>query len=731
MRAGAQAPLSGKVAQYNGRPTIFVNDKPEYPMLYALTDVPGGRWAWEEVPKYNMKSFCLLGIRLIQVDIAFDHVWRADGTIVTDTVQRQLKAVLDNCPETAVLIRFHVNPPKWWQRKHPEENTVYADREPKPDISWGLQRLIEDDEETPVRTSIASEKWKEETTQKLIEFLDKLKNVPESRALIGIQVAGGVYGEWHYWGFIENEPDMSTPMETYFRKWLTEKYKTDDALRKSWNNSNVSLALAPLPTLKQRLETTGGVFRDPVKERAVIDYYEAQHHVVTDAIIHFCKVVKEHWPRPIITGAFYGYFYAVFGREAAGGHLDLQRVLTDPNIDFLCGPGTYYPSAVEMGDPYRSRSLINSVTLHGKLWLDEMDQQPPLLPLKDKGYAENLDKSIAQVRRNVLFTMTKGQGLWFYDFGPAGFNGGPRLADHGTFGWWDEPTLRENIRLLKELGERRMQATYSSDADVLVVHDTESFYNIASNKSQNSIVHRSNNWVPVGIFKSGAVHDVIHLDDLSNVDLSAYKVIVFVNTYVLSVAERKFINEKVAQSGRHLVWIYAPGYSDGKSLQKSFIEDVTGLQITMVHPEKPVEVVFDPQVAGQDITSSKESVDPLFLTLDPKIVGLGKVEGFKGSGFAKKQLKESTAWFFSLPADQPAVWRYIFREAGAHLYDDDGDVFYAGNGVLVLHSKPGGNRTVRLKNGKEIPLVMPANSTVVVDNATGATVGNGINLPRH
>ena len=29
-----------------------------------------------------------------------------------------------------------------------------------------------------------------------------------------------MYGEWHYWGFINNEPDMSEPMLQYFHGWL-------------------------------------------------------------------------------------------------------------------------------------------------------------------------------------------------------------------------------------------------------------------------------------------------------------------------------------------------------------------------------------------------------------------------------------------------------------------------------------------------------------------------------
>ena len=716
----SQSVLSGKVEMQNNRPTIFINGKPEYPMIYALTDVPGGRWTWEEVPRYNMKSFCNLGIKLIQVDVAFDHVWQEDGSIVLDTIQRQFKGVLDICPEAAIFIRFHVNPPKWWQKKFSEENTAYADREPKPDISWGLQRVIEDDEETPTRFSLASEKWKTESTKKLAELLSKLKNTKEANALVGIQVASGVYGEWHYWGFIENEPDMSKPMQVYFQTWLKEKYKTDKVLQQVWNKKNVTFATAQLPSLAERSETKAKIFRDPSLERNVIDYYEAQHQVVADDILHFCKVIKENWPRPIITGAFYGYFYSLFGRDAAGGHLQLMRVLNSPFIDFLSGPGTYYPNAVDMGDPYRSRSLINSITFHGKLWLDEMDQQTPLLPLKDKNYQESVAKSVAQIRRNVMFTFSKGQGLWFYDFGPSGFNGGPRLSDHGTFGWWDEPTVRENIKQLKQLGDQQLDKPYQSHADVLVVHDTESFYSMGSDKKYTAITHWGNNWPTVGIFKSGAVHDVIHVADLDQINLAPYKAIVFMNTFLLNAAQKKIIHDKVANANRHLIWLYASGYSDGKKLNTTNVSEVTGIEVKKIVPTTALSITIDSAVVKNYTFSVWNSVvNPMFIVSDSKAESLGLVSGTTQIGFAKKKLKESTSWFISLPPDHSKLWQYIFKEAGVHIYHESEDIFYGGNGTLTIHTKEGGTKTIHLKNGKNVLLELAPNSTTILNPETG------------
>ena len=95
-----------------------------------------------------------------------------------------------------------------------------------------------------------------------------------------------------------------------------------------------------------------------------------------------------------------------FGRQAAGGHLELHRVLRSPFIDYLSGPQAYEPEALKLGDPYRSRSLTASIRLHGKLWLDEMDafcrQQP--------AYHGELPENFAKFSTDSLAKATKKNG---------------------------------------------------------------------------------------------------------------------------------------------------------------------------------------------------------------------------------------------------------------------------------------------------------------------------------
>ncbi|MCC6412762.1 MAG: hypothetical protein IT270_13945, partial [Saprospiraceae bacterium] len=133
-----------------------------------------------------------------------------------------------------------------------------------------------------------------------------------------------------------------------------------------WHDAAATFETVQVPGIAARRILSGGNFRDPQQEQNVIDYYNCQHEMVADDILFFCRTVKQNWPRPIITGAFYGYFFSCFNRQAAGGHLALQRVMQSPDIDYLAGPQAYLPEAELPGEPYRSRSLLLSMRLYGK-----------------------------------------------------------------------------------------------------------------------------------------------------------------------------------------------------------------------------------------------------------------------------------------------------------------------------------------------------------------------------
>lgn len=722
-RPAPPPPLSARVEMLNGRPTIFINNAPETPFVYALTDVPGGRWSWEELPQRNISQFARYGVRLFQVDIFFDHLWMEDGSVDISLARRQIAAVLEARPDAALFFRLHVTAPKWWMKRHPEEWVRYADAEPEDESEEGFPRIIEEDNHPVRRVSMASARWKSEATARLREVLHALALTPEGNALVGIQVANGVYGEWHNWGFFRNEPDVSEPMNSHFRAWLKQTYGTDTALRAAWRQQGATIAAARAPGLDER-KTRAGIFRDPAREHHVVDYYTCVHQLVADNILHFAGVVKKSWPRPIITGTFYGYYFSTFGRQAAGGHLELHRILTSPLIDYLSGPQAYEPEALKLGDPYRSRSLITSVRLHGKLWLDEMDTEPTLPIPRVRNYTTVLRQGIAGVRRNVLFSTIKGMGLWFYDFGVAGVDlDGFRYNHRGSRGFWDHTAILEEIQTMKRLVEKRLTQPYRTGADVLMVYDTRSFYHTASLRGTDPISNVLIDYNTLTAFRSGVVFDPIHIDDLHRIDLSPYRVVVFGNTMVMDAATRTMIRDRVAGDGRTLVWYYAPGYSDGRSLDVAHMQDLTGFSCSPVHLDAAPVIECSFPDTTVSYTVGTDRITPLFTVDGTGADVLGRFRETGQPAVVRKTFDTHTAWYVAAPNTGMEPLRSILRQSGAHVFTSDGGFVYAGNGILVLHVREGGTHHVTLRSGRRLMFTLPSGaSTLVLDEETGESL---------
>ncbi len=725
-RTGDPEPLSGEVRMINGRPMITVNGEPCYPMIHALTDVPSGRWSWEELPQHNIRNFCQSGVRLFQLDLPMDSIWTAPGVIDISVARKQIAGVLEVCPQAGVIFRLHVRPPQWWLHEHPEEWVVYADTGYYEEQKYGLLRIIEHDNNPVRRVSMASRKWRSEVTEVFEEFLDQLSQTPEGNALVGIQVANGVYGEWHNWGFYDNEPDVSAPMEEAFRKWARDKYGTEAALRKAWNDPEAGFDSITAPGMEER--STDGIFRDPASQRRVIDYYECMHQTVADNIIHFTRVLKAGWPRPIIAGTFYGYYFSVFGRAAAGGHLQLQRILAADSIDYLSGPQAYGPESIKLGDPYRSRSLIASVRLHNKLWLDEMDVEPRIPLTKSGNYELHVQESVADIRRNAAFSYTKGMGLWFYDFNISGVDlDGYTHLTSGSQGNWDHPVVMRQIEQMQKLfRERSLHRPYESGADVLFVYDTESYYYTASLKGTDPVSSALVDYNTLAAFRSGVVFDPVHLDDLPQVDLSRYKVVVFGNTYLMNESERRFIRQKVARDGRQLVWFYAPGFIDESSggTGVEWMEELTGFKLERRPDEEApsIRLASDPDNPYQ---AGPGTVSPVFRVTDPDAEPIGSFVSSGEVAVARKAFPDHTAWFVSLPSRELEPLNGILRAAGAHVFGEPDAFFYCGGGILVMHTLTGGPRDVTLRSGKVIHLDLPEGpATILLDSESGEVLLN-------
>ena len=721
-----------EVKPYKGRPALYINGVPTVPQFYALTDRPTGNRSYEALPSHSIAQFAKAGFKLYQLDIWFEEMLPENGALDITEARRQVQGVLKHCPDAAVMFRLHVNPPFWWLEQHPEECCRFADDTLQPEPYRPLhQNYLWQDLNTVPRCSYASQKWQRWMEGNVAEFCRQLAVTDEGRHVMGIQIANGLNGEHHQWGFVKHDPDVSEPMQLFFRQFLKDKYHTEMALRKAWNLPSATFENATLPGM-ERHQTSAGIFRDPQKEQAVADYYECQHKVVTQSILGFAKVVRENWPRPVTIGCFYGYYLSLFGRQAAGGHLCEQDILTSPYIDFLCAPQAYNKNSRLPGGPALSRGLVESVNLHGKLWLDEMDQPSHLGYVYLGGLQMYpLEESIQILRKFVLGPFLRGGGMWFYDFGPLMCSG-----------WWDDPAYMEDIARMHKVEEQYFQHEQNCPADVLLVFDTKVFFHTASRDTDDPITDQTSvNVVPIEVFKSGVAAATCYLSDLPQMPLGQYKAVVFVNCFLLTAEQRQWIRKNVAKDGRSLIWLTAPGYNDGKRLDLRHVCEAAGMRLDTFSAFRIPDIRFgaafgDSLQKGAKIAEVGKTIfmntndsirafrQTFFHVTDGGAERLAMFDSLPESRVAAAVVRHRTHndYFFALPLMTNGLWMQLLRDAGCHIYDDAGDAVIAGSGLLMIHTAAGGERTIRLRNGREVKVMLQPKQTLLLDAESGETV---------
>ena len=704
----AQKTKTAEVRPFDGVPALWIDGERQLPFMYALTHVVGGRWSWEELPAHNLGNACEVGIRLYQVDLWFEDIWLKDRkSLDMDMVRRQLRGVLDACPDAGIVVRLHVNAPMWWNRANPGECVQFANAslEKSPE---GLPFNHEDgDIYRSLRASLASEKWRRESGLRVVEFCKKLARTREGRAVIGIHLSCGVYGEWHPWGFVRNEPDVSPPMQTAFRKWLKTRYVSDPELQAAWSDPQISFISATVPDTSARHCCGDGFFRNPEQEQRVIDFYQCQQEIIADDIEFFCRTVKEVWPRKLITGVFYGYYHFSLCRQAMSGHLEVERLLASPWIDYFAGPTSYNKPSRESGGSGLQRGIVQSVLRHGKLWFDEVDN----------GYLQNKYESdfvrsrplgdsayLPVLQRSLWLPLMQGCGLWLYDFGPR-----------RNTGWWDSDMYRQEFRRTLAFFSKEFRLKKPAPAEALVVWDTESFYHV-ENKSTKTC-ERGLDAAAEDLQRCGVPTDHIYLFELPRIDLRPYRAVLFMVAWKLSPEQRRFIRDSVARDGRTLIWNYLSGYSDGRQTDLAHIEALSGITLAKTKPPDTIR-----WQAGDFTFKSVERIDPFYAIADTAARSQGFLAGTNTPVIGRKKLETWTSVYAGVPLHGSGVFRTLFREAGCLVLNEEDDFTFEKSDHILLHIKEPGSGRLHLGNGSQLDLKVPVPATLLFHAETGVEV---------
>ena len=674
------------------------------PMLFGLSDFPAAASNTAYAQK-NIKLFADAGINLVCIDTGLHLGWHKAEPFEPEAMIAEISSVLDANPDAKVLMRLHMNPPYWWMRDNPDECVIYRTPEGDiPGVDNGEQdRLIRNDSSHHMRVSLASEKWLSEVSEKLGLLCDALNGTPEGEALLAIQPACGVYGEWHQWG-----TDVSAPMTGHFRRFLREKYGSVEALREAWHSPDVTFETADF-----RPETfrpgDDGWFRDPELSRDTMDSQESIQNTPPEAILRFCKVIKERLPG-VLTGSFYGYYLGTGGNNMTiGGHLRVNKLYEAKGlIDFLCGPFCYMDNRLPEGTPMQ-RGLLESSRLRGMLWLTEMDQHPTSVP-RLGGDLSKKAETISVLRRNVLQPLFSGQGLWFYDHRviPKFLVDHPELAGAASLyrktGWWEDDYLINEIAGLKKLADKLCSKKYEPVADTLIVYDTDSYFCRAKVFDYDYQIQSS-------VARSGVVYDGIYANELEIAELDRYKCIIFANDYMMTPERREKFRKLTA--GKTRIWLYAQGYCDGKTLAVENLSDTVGIKLK--RSEGAEELIGRGLLDGVSVGIPKDSLKPFFAVDDEDAIPLGVTGNGEICAAMKKYDDGTVDCWIATPKLTRELIEPMIKASGAHIWCGSGDPILACGGFAAINSPAGGHRGITLPDGKMVELELEPFTTEVIE----------------
>jgi len=644
-------------------------------------------------------------------------------------IETQVTTVRAMNPNARFILMLDLDMPNDWRATHHEELIVLGNNQrlvPLSAANHSLGYL----RETPNAPGVMHA-----VTSSLTEFVGRLKQQPYAGSVIGIVMASGRAGE-NYWGLDINMRkdaagkwlvadrlnyvigDFGLAARRSLRDWLTDRYGTPEALSKAWQIPGMTFAdvvsYGKWPNRRftkdlmwHRRPEGRFMFRDRVAEgRLFEDFVRHQSEARADHLLAAAAAVKQASGGRLLTGAYVGYVIPTLTNSPPGsgqhsGHMAIGKVLASPHMDFTVSPHFYHQRRA--GDAVVPMGATDSPRLHGKLWLNEFDSRTYLSPIGPKTFSQA--ETVQVLRKEFVAAITGDQGWWWLEFVSA--PRGPKAAS-----WFADPVLLRDASTMRELYERSLTfpRTNGPNAEVAIVFSAEQMYNTDAYSPANSVHSALVNYLYMRMFRLGAPFDLYLQTDLPELVAKGwhrqYRLVVFMNSFCLSPAERELIRRDLLADGRTALFLFAPGYQGNtgasSELALAGIEAVTGMTGVGRLDEKHLlgadieGTAFDvlPWWGAHQIANYGQEIGPTFY-LDParsngwtSWAGL-RLDGKHQAGKVAVAMRESARArvIYSVLPDLPQdLLDRVIEVSGVHRYTRKGVLCWANRSMLGVHA---------------------------------------------
>ena len=719
-----------EIRRHCDRPAVFVDGEP-YPPMAWMSNL--SRFDPECLGRSEyLAELWRIGVRIYFLP-ASAHAEHWEKT------REAIAKLLAACPEALVIFRVEHNrmPADWlaahpydlfrfsdgtadvrtgdymdWASKHPEEGWFdEADREAF--FRQGYHSYWEhaEDHERNWATSFASEAWRDALEEGLRAFISRVQECEFADRVIGYFHA---VGRWEWFNTCATI-DYSPAMRDAFRRWVEARYDGDTArLRRAWNDPDVTFETVEQPSQDEAGLGDVGLFRSPDAKQRVIDYFHCHNEAVADTIIRMAAAVKHATDRSKLTGFSYGYYMTI--HYTLTGHTALRKVLACEDVDFIESCVPYEGRLV--GTDHPLPTVVESFKDAGKLFWCEADIRTHLFQEKLAGINYGSPKTQAQTisiltREFAHYLISGIHAFWF---------------DQRAM-YYDDPTILALLARFQRISMLARDMPLGRTADVAVFIDEDSFFPVAQEVSIN-VLHRQR---IQEMGRTGAPYDVRLIEDIARDDLPDYRLCVFPNAFSLDAAERRMIREKLCRDDRMMLWHYAPGLidPDARTIGPENMQSLTGIAFDWVRARKHLELTLtgDPawlavhapenfafgdfrdlittgggiDLGGrQSITPPAVMGDPVFIVRDADAVVAAHYTWDHLPGMAVKKMDDWTSIYAGCLCLPHEILAAIVARSGAHLYSAPGDIVYANDSFLAIHTRVGGPRTIRLRRPADV-----------------------------
>ncbi len=443
-------------------------------------------------------------------------IWKWDTVYDFSVLDRQMEDVLVHHPSARFLVTVDLNSPIW------------------------LARRLSIDSFYEVSNCSLHKEWKTLT----LGYLDAFLNYTESRRgsrIEGYVIACGRTLEW-----IESQNRKPSILKNlHFREWCEQ---------------NGLPSLEP-PLVADEVPHCHPSVYDPEKEVAAVQWTRYVNGLTANLVIEFISAARKR----IRPEAKIGVFYSHIRNGGILGHLDCERVLDTAPPDFVLGAACNRPAEIGGNSGYIGvTAMLRRRNIN---FLFECDRITSTANLKMSEFVtlsggiwegwKNEDEDVAGLKRELGMALVNRLSFWFFNI---------------WGGMYRTPAVRALIRRAADVWKTYAPRSTGSAAEILLVIDPESCYQL-----HNYPLGRKALFLENRISAAGLPADTATWEDLREMDLSSYRMIVFENLVVLSSEKEALLRDKVCTGGRTVVFLHEAGIIRNGVYAEENVEKLTGI----------------------------------------------------------------------------------------------------------------------------------------------------------